>query len=61
MVLFMSGARPCHFVVVSYRYGLSWSSSWFFLVFSFILLSLANWLVKRKFDGNREICVVPNR
>jgi len=53
----MAGARPCHFVVVSYHYGLLWSSSWFFLVFSFIVLSLANWLGKRKVDGARgELC-----
>jgi len=54
VVFFMFGARPCHFVVVSYRYGFSRSSSLFFLVFSFIILSLGNWLGKRKFDGARE-------
>ena len=57
MILFMSSARPCHFVVVSYSYGFSWSSSWFFLVFSFIVLSLGDWLGKRKVDGDQgEMC-----
>ncbi len=57
VVFFMFGARPCHFVVVSYRYGFSRSSSWFFLVFSFIVLSLGNWLGKRKVNGARwELC-----
>ena len=53
----MSGERTCHFVVVSHYYGFSWYSSWFSLIFSFIILCLGNWLGKRKVDGARgELC-----
>jgi len=58
VVLFVSGARPCHFVVVSYCcYWFSWSSSSLFLGLNFYVLSLGNWLGKRKVNGARgELC-----
>jgi len=33
----------------------------FFYCLSFYVLSLGNWLGKRKVDGNQERCLVPNQ
>ena len=59
--LFMSSVWPYHFV---YGVMLLFLFMVFFLFVSclaFYVLSLGNWLGKRKVDGNWERCVVPNR
>jgi len=61
VALFMSSVWPYHFFcgVMLLLFFMV-----FFLFISFLvfyILSLGNWLGKRKVDGNRERCVVPNR
>jgi len=51
----MSGARTCHFVVVSSFYWFSWSSSCLFLVFPFMCLVLGIGWKRGKLMELREI------